>query len=654
MAPTTESPRRKNVMQGLNSLGAGFSSIVSRDPSPLSPLSPLSQAKKSALDEARAIDRGSDQSEKKLYQKVPRRWDSFGKEKRSPELMERASPFASPFTSPKLKSPNKTQNLFAFSENQKTREHGNTLPQRRKNSVSDLLLEKMTTVQEYPMDSPTIPGRPPAQPSSQISPELVDQRSPTSTNRGSLTPRAMTSAPNLKHDDEDKESRLEVDSGRSIRRASSVLLPRGLAPLVIPSHEQCLLPAEAYRPSDLLDDEELPPKVPPKSPRMLSRAFPQSAKTTPAIPQSSRTTPVPATPISACSSTTTLHSASTSLTSIGSLDDLASSKPWSAPILSAGFQTASPENNQRGFNAANERTSQPPWSAKEFRTNSPRPVRHGMSVDETSTAKPLLPLRSGKITPEPLATGHQSGVSENSVMNRGRPTKKVDSLQRILSKTAHSDKVTRFEYADLPFGVRNTKATTSIPFDELRRLKKHAEASAATFRILREAEVSDLSQELQILNDRCEFLRKTYDSLREGRRGLYKRKVAYLSALRSAAFTTEHVVKQEDALVELDVSIDEWSVKLEQAQDRRNKIRQKLLEHVTAISMVKLPGTSRDQVSVDAQTPPRSPEKVDRSFSTERRDVESIRVYADSGVASLLASIEKELGMMEEQGRFDS
>lgn len=115
----------------------------------------------------------------------------------------------------------------------------------------------------------------------------------------------------------------------------------------------------------------------------------------------------------------------------------------------------------------------------------------------------------------------------------------------------------------------------------------------------------------------------------------------------------DNIVKQEDALAELDLSIDEWTVKLERAQDRRNAVRQKLLEHSSAILMLKIPGTSRTQVSDDTQTPPRSPTEVDRSFSLERRDVESIRVYADSGVASLLANIEQELGKMEEQGLFE-
>ena len=70
--------------------------------------------------------------------------------------------------------------------------------------------------------------------------------------------------------------------------------------------------------------------------------------------------------------------------------------------------------------------------------------------------------------------------------------------------------------------------------------------------------------------------------------------------------------------------------------------------------MLKPLGTSRPQVFDEAQTPPRSPTKVDRSFSNERRLVESIKVYADSGVASLLASIEKDLGMVGDYGEMET
>lgn len=47
-------------------------------------------------------------------------------------------------------------------------------------------------------------------------------------------------------------------------------------------------------------------------------------------------------------------------------------------------------------------------------------------------------------------------------------------------------------------------------------------------------------------------------------------------------FSQDSLLKQEEALAELDNSIDDWVNKLEQAENRRTRVRQKLLEHVAA------------------------------------------------------------------------
>lgn len=55
-------------------------------------------------------------------------------------------------------------------------------------------------------------------------------------------------------------------------------------------------------------------------------------------------------------------------------------------------------------------------------------------------------------------------------------------------------------------------------------------------------------------------------------------------------FSQDSLLKQEEALAELDASIDDWVNKLEQAENRRTRVRQKLLEHVAAA--VILPGAT--------------------------------------------------------------
>lgn len=114
-----------------------------------------------------------------------------------------------------------------------------------------------------------------------------------------------------------------------------------------------------------------------------------------------------------------------------------------------------------------------------------------------------------------------------------------------------------------------------------------------------------------------------------------------------AKFSSESVLKQEEALAELDQAIDDWVSKLEHAENRRWLIRQKLLEHLAATLAVKIIGNAQLQRINEAQTPPRSPESIDDNDNDDRRDLESIKVYADSGVAALLSAIENEIVFMD-------
>jgi hypothetical protein len=144
------------------------------------------------------------------------------------------------------------------------------------------------------------------------------------------------------------------------------------------------------------------------------------------------------------------------------------------------------------------------------------------------------------------------------------------------------------------------------------------------------------------------------------------------------------MLKQEEALSELDSSIDDWVSKLEQAENRRTRVRQKLLEHVAAaLIMQPVAGVERREnehmhivtqmVKGEMNTPPRSPTKASSPERLERvveevrvaspetmirssrngRDVESIRIYADSDVYALLADVEEEINRMGEQGEAD-
>jgi hypothetical protein len=122
--------------------------------------------------------------------------------------------------------------------------------------------------------------------------------------------------------------------------------------------------------------------------------------------------------------------------------------------------------------------------------------------------------------------------------------------------------------------------------------------------------------------------------------------ISYLKRGETVIFSRESLLKQEEALAELDISIDEFITKLEQAENRRLRLRQKLLEHVAA-AVVLDPSAIRPEMAEN--TPPRSPVKAESPLRIERRDVESIKIYADGHVLNLFSDIEQAIGKMCEQ-----
>lgn len=95
-----------------------------------------------------------------------------------------------------------------------------------------------------------------------------------------------------------------------------------------------------------------------------------------------------------------------------------------------------------------------------------------------------------------------------------------------------------------------------------------------------------MPKELYSLDERCEYLRQTLRNLSSGRRNLQDRICMYLHSPRLAQFSHESLLKQEEALSELNMSIDDWISRRERAENRRTRIRQKLLEHIAATLML--------------------------------------------------------------------
>ncbi|KAM0809343.1 putative Up-regulated during septation-domain-containing protein [Seiridium cardinale] len=542
------------------------------------------------------------------------------------------------------------------------------LTRRRKVSVPEL--GPMTTVQEVAMDSPTIPGRP-----------ALHERSissPVNTwRRHKLADSLPFGHDGIRENTETKRSNTMDPQKTNTSALAQPMSPKNLAPLVIPNQSGAL-PRLARQ----LSLTRLRSGSNTSEPNTRTVKADESPKT--------RTPFTPFTPASAY--TTTPKSALTAST-------LAT--PISAP--------------------AEARESPRPWEKAANTTPVGTPLAGNVDVESTPRAEVDVPRSATAMSYRTYAEaslrsnpamGHRRNQSDTgSIMERGRPRKRFDgtslgvSLRRTGSKRSKSAERRAFE--TLPQGWKPSEAAKMMESDEVSYLQKQALGQAMRFEVLKKEQVESLSKELRHLDERTEYLRHTYTSLRAGRRNLHSRICQYLRSPRVAKFSYESMLKQEEALAELDASIDDWVSKLEQAENRRTRVRQKLLEHVAAaatlaVSSPDITGTSESlqkamgirayDGSMEVTTPPRSPVKAEShacisspSPSPQRvvarvpsvipevaaeeitaalnlddkasesqaclARMESIRIYADSDVYALLADVETEFTKLSGVGR---
>ncbi|KAI1211670.1 uncharacterized protein F4807DRAFT_450835 [Annulohypoxylon truncatum] len=439
------------------------------------------------------------------------------------------------------------------------------LTRRKKISVPEL--GPMTTVQEVPMDSPTIPGRPALHERS-ISTPVNSWRQRHLVECASTVKESLAENPEVSAPSED----MRKPTGSPLKQPLS---PKDLAPLTIPTQSGPIPRlARQLSFSRLINKDKEPESV-----------------LKPARTDDSPKTRTPFTPAS--TSITTPMSASTNMTT-STLPT-----PLSAP--------------------AECRASPRPWE----RLGSITPVLESQPFNDCTTSKAESETRAI------LIPSHRRGHSESgSIMDRGRPRKRSDGTpiggthKRDTSKRSISAERRAFEV--LPQGWKSTDAVKNLDASEVAYLHKQALGQVLRFEVLKKDDVESLSKELRHLDERTEYLRRTYTSLRAGRRNLHSRICQYLRSPRVAKFSYESMLKQEETLAELDASIDDWVTKLEHAENRRTRVRQKLLEHVAAastLSMVKdVAGASEilqqaagirfPTGASDISTPPRSPTKT--------------------------------------------
>ncbi|KAL2758071.1 hypothetical protein ACRALDRAFT_2025732 [Sodiomyces alcalophilus JCM 7366] len=511
------------------------------------------------------------------------------------------------------------------------------LVRRRKVSVPEL--GPMTTVQEVAMDSPTIPGRPP-----------IHERSISAPSNSSSPPYPIN-----------------ANGQTAVTKIPKQLMsPKSLAPLIIPSSSTATTTTSSSQHSAI-----------PCLARQQSLNRLRSGSTTneSTCQRSARVDDwrSPYTPMSNSTALTTPMSAATTGTTIPSatIPPTASiTTPVSAPVVTSSKVPLSWETGTCA-------------------------IRTGTAAAD-DTAK--TDAESNKPPP-----GHRRGRSESgSIMERGRPRKRSNAHRNGSLGGAEEMKRTksidRKVHKAIPTGYRASDAANRMASSELEALQKQAYSQASRFEILRAEDVEALSRELRQLDDRTEYLRRTYSSLRAGRRNLHSRICQYLRSPRVAKFSTDAMLRQEESLADLDASIDDWMNKLEQAEHRRSLVRQKLLEHVAAAVTLATPDTAaaaseslQQAMGLRApamamaglgniSTPPRSPTKTSCASSRNnssspspqraaatahvpstifeqplveeaeaaRRltDTESIRIYADSDVYALLADVEDEISKM--------
>ncbi|WQF88607.1 Putative up-regulated during septation protein [Colletotrichum destructivum] len=548
----------------------------------------------------------------------------------------------------------KTEKPCSSSGSLRLRIKEHNLIRRRKVSIPEL--GPMTTVQEVPMDSPTIPGRPPLHERSVSAPghHIKQHNSTSSVSSAAAAAATADRSAYIDHACSPERHQRSASETQTARQPAS---PKQLAPLVIPTHIGNV-PRLARQTSHS---------------RMRSGGSSQdigqlSARTDDSSRSQSRT---PYTPLTASTALTTPLSACHSIQS--------ATTPVSAPIMEA-------------------RDSSKPWE----NNNTPIAMTPGQHNDDAS-APPETESAS-----RPFVHSHRRGQSESgSIMDRGRPRKRSDARNNgsplpKRSCSTRNKSAERRAFEELPTGWRAGEVANYMGQPELEALQKQAFGQASRFEVLKKDDVEMLSKELRQLDERTEYLRRTYTSLRAGRRNLHSRMCQYLRSPRTARFSTDSMLKQEEALAELDTSIDDWVNKLEQAENRRTRVRQKLLEHVAAAATLPTPAATAASESLqlamgirsppppgvgDISTPPRSPtknafsshaansspspqrvvaqvpstiveqpvveetpralaNKHESAFSHRRIGMESIRIYADSDVYALLADVENEITKM--------
>ncbi|PTB69709.1 hypothetical protein BBK36DRAFT_1165952 [Trichoderma citrinoviride] len=241
-------------------------------------------------------------------------------------------------------------------------------------------------------------------------------------------------------------------------------------------------------------------------------------------------------------------------------------------------------------------------------TTLPTPISASTSDAKSATAKQWEQPSSRSSSHRRFASDSQSAQHRGRTKKRSEQHKKSNSHPTVPHTSSGEKKRSKSAeqraFEELPSGCRPLQAVSQMSANDLGILRQQALGQAERFEVLQVDDVERLSKELRKLDERVEYLRRTYNSLRNGRRNFHSRICQYLrSPMRGSRLSADSMLRQEEALAELDASIDGWVIKLERAENRRTRVRQKLLEHIAAAAILNVGGETPSPVQPTARPP---------------------------------------------------
>ena len=247
-----------------------------------------------------------------------------------------------------------------------------------------------------------------------------------------------------------------LESEKNPHRASSILLPNGLTALWIPPTTTSSSPVSRKFSStntEIIEMYDRPPAVPPKSPahRFGTSVYNRTRNNTP----------------------------------LGGASPVNNNSPHMTPKRDSplsGFQGKS-FTGQRAHKASVPDM----WSTKSHQV----PVHgRGASVPDLRRSNSTATVRVSPQNYQP----HRIMTPEPSILERGRPTKRVEGIVKKPLKSRSNSTEEDLAFVELPKGDRPALLGTHVAEVETETLHRQAIAQAENFEVLRHADVNALSK----------------------------------------------------------------------------------------------------------------------------------------------------------------